>query len=188
VNTPQTLQELAQLVIDHQGTSARQIAAKAEKEGLKLTYTTLNQMRNGTYKSDPREDTLRALAKLAGVSNAVAFAAAGKNIPGLPLADELPPGSDNLSPRSRKVVVDMLRVLIDLESSENEQQDTQPDQQPDLHAVGGQDDHSEGSESEQMTPLPSLEEAAHPDFELEADRFDRAHGDIGEESQDPDHA
>src|SRR5690625_293988 len=135
--------------------SARQVALKAERAGHGLTHTTLNQMRKGTYKSDPREDTLRALAWLAGISEKDAFAAAGKNSPGPPLADELPPGSDNLSPRSRKVIVDMLRVLIDLESSENEQHDQ--DQQPQLRALKGEDSDAEDPGVEQKTELPDPE-------------------------------
>lgn len=124
MNKPNSLQELAQLAIDQQGVSARQVAIRAEKEGLKLTYTTLNQMRAGTYKYEPRPDTLRALARLAGISDQDAFTAAGKEAPGPPLADELPPGSDGLSPRSRKVVVDLLRVLIDLEDTGNADSET----------------------------------------------------------------
>lgn len=100
-HTPTSLKELAQLVVDVQGTSARQVASLAEKKGLRLTHTTLNAMRAGSYKSVPREETVRALAELANIPVEVAFHAAGLTAPGPPLADELPPGSDNLSPKQQ---------------------------------------------------------------------------------------
>jgi hypothetical protein len=184
VNKPASLQELAELAITKQGMSARQVALKAERSGYGLTHTTLNQMRKGTYKSEPREDTLRALAWLAGVSDKVAFAAAGKKIPGPPLADELPPGSDNLSPRSRKVIVDMLRVLIELEDNANELPTAElSEEDSNVTKLERPDDHSQGPKPEQKIPVP-LDPAAHPPMELAADREDAYFDELGEESQD----
>lgn len=185
---PTSLQELAQLVLDVQGTSARQVALRAEAKGLKLTDTTLNQMKSGSYKFVPREETLRALAHLAGVSVETAFHAAGLPVPGPPLADELPPGSDNLSPKSRAAVIQMLRVLIDLES--NHDAHDHPDQHQDRKrgtaerggARGG--DAGAGQKTAVAGAPADFDLAAHPDFELTRDRQDREWGDIGEESQD----
>ena len=185
--TPQSLKELAQAAIDHQGMSARQIALKVGRQGKKLTYTTLNQMRSGTYKSVPRAETIRTLAWLAGVSEEVAFTAAGQPVPGPPLADELPDGADNLSPKSRRVIIDMLRVLIDLESNHDK----------DTHPAGHQDRERESADdgpvisSGEKTGGVGLDQmdfdlAAHPDMPLERDRFDAEHGDAGEENQDRD--
>lgn len=184
MNQPTSLQELAQLVIDHQGQSARQIALKASKLDLKLTYTTLNQMRSGTYRWEPREDTIRALAQLAGVSDEVAFTAAGKPVPGPPLADELPPGSDNLSPRSRAAVIDMLRVLIDLEQT-NEQHSTARDHN-DPERVGlGAGPAAGASEKTGPAGLPEdFDLAAHPPMKLARDAQDDEFDRLGEESQD----
>jgi len=94
----------------------RQLGFAAQKAGYKVVGTTLGHIRAGRYKSEPSEDTIRAIAWLAGVDESVAFAAAGQQVPGPPLADELPPGADNLSPKSRKAVVEMVRVLVELES------------------------------------------------------------------------
>lgn len=206
--TPQSLQELAQAAIDRQGMSARQIALKVGREGKKLTYTTLNQMRSGTYKSVPRADTLRTLAWLAGVSEEVAFTAAGQPVPGPPLADELPDGADHLSPKSRRAIIDMVRVLIDLETTHDKHATTTTDSQStsDLYAPAdgfsieypegkghrSQDDRPDAGAG-QKTPVPAgraeldqmdFDLAAHPDMPLERDRFDAEHGDAGEENQD----
>lgn len=187
---PTSLKELAQLVIDVQGTSARQVALLAEKKGLKLTHTTLNAMRAGTYKWAPREETIRVLAELANVSVETAFRAAGLPVPGPPLADELPPGSDNLSPKSRAAVIQMLRVLIDLES--NHDAHDHPDQHQDRErgtaerggARGG--DAGAGQKTAAAGAPADFDLAAHPDFELTRDRQAREWGDVGEENQDHD--
>ncbi|WP_260844628.1 hypothetical protein [Micrococcus luteus] len=185
---PTSLKELAQLVFDMQGTSARQVAQRAEKRGYRLTHTTINQMRAGTYKSVPKEETLRALADLAGVSVETAFHAAGLPVPGPPLADELPPGSDNLSPKSRAAVIQMLRVLIDLESNHDEHD--HPDQHQDRERRTAKRGGARGGDAgaEQKTAAAGapadFDLAAHPDFELTRDRQAREWGDVGEENQD----
>lgn len=120
VNETETLKGLIEMAIERHQTSARQLAFKAQEAGFKIVYTTINQIRNGIYKSKPSEVTLKAIAYLAGVEESVAFTAAGQPVPGPPLADELPPGADNLSPKSRKAVVEMVRVLVDLETINND--------------------------------------------------------------------
>ena len=204
--TPTSMKELAQLVLDVQGTSARQVALLAERQGMKLTHTTLNAMRAGTYKWAPREDTVRVLAKLAGISEEVAFHAAGLPVPGPPLADELPPGADHLSPKSRAAVIQMVRVLIDLESKhdDHDQQDPEHHEQPPARersttagrrgAAGG--DAGAGQKTAAPAGVPADEDAtvrpedldlaAHPYMELTRDRQAREWGDVGEENQDTD--
>jgi hypothetical protein len=88
---------------------------------MQLTATTINQIRQGLYKSKPREGTIRALAWLAGVTDEVAFTAAGQPVPGPPFAEELPPGVDNLPGKARKAAIDMLRVLVDLNKDADEE-------------------------------------------------------------------
>ncbi|OIH86153.1 hypothetical protein BLJ79_05040 [Arthrobacter sp. UCD-GKA] len=65
---PSTLHELVDVAIQHHGTSARQLALKAPAAGHQIVYGTLNQIRNGTYKSTPCDCTIRAIAWLAGVN------------------------------------------------------------------------------------------------------------------------
>lgn len=129
VNKPQSLRDLVQLAVQRHQTSGRQLAMMAQREGFAITVTTINHLKAGTYKSVPAVETIRAIAWLAGVSDEVAFTAAGQPVPGPPLADELPPGTDNLSPKSRKAVIEMLRVLIDLEASSHDDQE-QPEANP----------------------------------------------------------
>lgn len=190
VNEPDSLQALAKAVLDKQQVSARQIAAKARKADRRLSYTTLNHMAAGTYRSTPTPDTVRTLAWLADLPESVAFRAAGLNVPGPPLADELPPGSDNLSPKSRAAVIQLLRVLIDLESNhdEHDEQDHEHRERSTTTERGGA--RSGGAGAGEKTAAPAgvpadFDLAAHPSFELTRDRQDREWGNVGEESQDP---
>lgn len=114
MNEPQSLRELVDLAVAKHQTSVRQLSFKAQDHGFKLVGTTLGHIRNGTYKSVASEETIRAIAWLAGVSDDVAFTAAGQPVPGPPFAEELPPGVDNLPAKARKAAIDMLRVLVDM--------------------------------------------------------------------------
>jgi hypothetical protein len=120
VKEPLTLTGLVETALAVRGArSVRQLSAFAQRHDQPITYTTLNHIRSGTYKSVPSAKTLRAIAWLAGVDEAVAFTAAGQPVPGPPLADDLPPGADNLSAKSRKAVIEMVRVLVDQEATVN---------------------------------------------------------------------
>lgn len=120
MNEPTSLQDLAEMAVERHGLSGRQLAFKAQQHGLQLTNTTFNAIRSNTYKFQASDETLRALAWLAGVHEDVAFTAAGKPKPGPPLADELPPGVDNLSLRSRRAAIEMLRALVAAEQGGGE--------------------------------------------------------------------
>lgn len=121
MNQPKSLKELVELAVQRHDASGLALSQIARKAGHPITYTTLNAIRQGTYKSVPREVTLRALAWLAGVDASVAFTAAGQPVPGPPFAEELPPGVDNLPPKARKAAIDMLRVLVDLNQDADEE-------------------------------------------------------------------
>lgn len=205
----QTLRDLVLKAVNRHDTSGRQLAMIAQGHGFDITVTTINHLKAGTYKYKPSSETIRAIAWLAGVDDAVAFAAAGQPIPGPPLSDELPPGADNLSPKSRKAVVEMVRVLVDLEAGHHAQHasDTGTKSQP-LRAVAstgnagpGQkteprsyeaedalDQHGisqiSGSDAENI-PVPPLEQlAAHPNLKSEREKWEEIHGERGEENQD----
>ena len=194
VNDTETLKGLIEMAIERHQTSARQLAFKAQEAGFKIVYTTINQIRNGIYKSKPSEVTLKAIAYLAGVEESVAFAAAGQPVPGPPLADELPPGADNLSPKSRKAVVEMVRVLVDLESSTNAQRTPEPnDTSPRLRAVAPEGDTRPGQKTEpdygitelhgaeaRSIPVPPREQlAAHPKVKTKREQLDEETGERG---------
>jgi hypothetical protein len=120
VREPTTLQDLAEIAVQRHKLSGRRLASIAQDHGFQLTSTTFNQIRSNTYKSRPITDTLRALAWLAGVHEETAFQVAGAVRPGPPFAQELPPGVDNLSPRSRRAAVEMLRALVAAEQGIDE--------------------------------------------------------------------
>lgn len=111
--TPPTLRDLLDLAMDKRGTtSGRRLAELARGHGFEVTHTTINQIRSGSYKFRPSEDTIEAFAWLAGVPAETAYAAAGRRAPGRPFAEDLPPGVDNLGPRERKAAVELLRAFV----------------------------------------------------------------------------
>ncbi|MCH6472179.1 hypothetical protein [Sinomonas terrae] len=114
MNEPLSLRDLVEAAAAKRDASGLRLAEIAEAEGFKITVTTINAIRQGTYKSKPRPSTIRAIAWLAGVTEDVAFTAAGQPVPGPPFADELPPGVDNLPPKARRAAIEMLRALVDL--------------------------------------------------------------------------
>ncbi|MEX5308933.1 hypothetical protein [Kocuria sp. CPCC 205297] len=139
MNQPRSLQDLAQMAAERHQLSGRQLALKAQGAGYPLTHTVVNQILAGRYTSQLRSDRLRGLAWLAGVSERTAFAAAGLPAPGQPLADELPDGVDNLSPRARKAVLELIRVLVEAERSDHHEYDTEDhEQEPRAEAGGAQ--------------------------------------------------
>lgn len=190
VNTPQNrnLRDLLEAAVVRHDASVRRLTRMAQDEGYKVNHTTLGQLRSGSYKYDaPSEETIRAIAWLAGVPVEVAFTAAGQPVPGPPLGEELPPGSDFLSPKSRKAVLDMVRVLVDLEGHNRDAGSKQADQdRSDVGAPAGGDDAGEEQKTEDpaVWPAEQFDLAAHPYMELESERFEREHGDAGEESQE----
>ncbi|MER8025008.1 hypothetical protein [Glutamicibacter protophormiae] len=193
MNDTDSLIGLTETVVDRYDTSIRHLAFKAHEAGFKVTYTTLHQIRFGKYKSIPGEQTVRAIAYLAGVEDSVAFTAAGQPVPGPPLADELPPGADNLSPKSRKAVVEMVRVLVDLEAGNNaERTSSEPTKisRHQSHDVAAESNFGQeqktgpdssiielrGAEAEKY-PAPPIEQlAAHPKVKTRREQLDEQTG------------
>lgn len=109
---------LRQAIDDRTGAPLRDIQALVEAEeaarprGMSLNRSTASQILRGAYRGTPSPATVRAIGWLAGVTDEVAFAAAGQPAPGRPLADELPAATDTLNDRERAVVTDMVRALL----------------------------------------------------------------------------
>lgn len=112
-DNPQSISEVVELAAQRHDASCRQLAQIAQSHGFQITAATVDKLRARTNKSSPTPDTVRVIAWLAGVSEEVAFTAAGQTVPGPPLGEELPPGADNLPPKARKAVIEYTRVLID---------------------------------------------------------------------------
>lgn len=193
MNAPQTLKDLVELAIQRHQTSGRQLAFLAQKAGHRVTVTTINHLRAGTYKSTPSAETLKAVAWLAGVSDEVAFTAAGQPVPGPPFADELPPGIDNLPPKARKALIEMARVLIDAHQDVNDASSTQDEpaashsSDDDLagrrRARQGQKTVTEDESGNVPLPENWRDLAAGAPHESQQ-RREREWSDLGEESQD----
>ncbi|WP_432679219.1 hypothetical protein ACRAJ3_09920 [Rhodococcus pyridinivorans] len=125
-----SLRDLINKAADERALAGRALAELAQKHGFEITHGTVNSIRSGSYKSRPSDGTLRAIAWLAGVSDEVAFEAAGRKMPGRPFAEDLPPGVDELEPRQRKAAVEMLKAMVALQQEVLELRDdkaTDPD-------------------------------------------------------------
>lgn len=108
-----TLKDLLQQAKDQRGvTSGRALADLTTGREHTIDRTQVNQILAGTYKSELRPSTLRAIAWLAGVDEAEAFAAAEQPVPGPPFAKELPPKADYLTPMQRDAVITVIRALL----------------------------------------------------------------------------
>jgi transcriptional regulator with XRE-family HTH domain len=113
---PLTLRDVAMRAVDlHDGKRGRALGREAERLGLVLSYTTLDKILAGTYKSRPTPETLKALAKLARMPEAEVYAAANEPLPLAPFANELPADVDQLPPAARRVVLGLIRYLLDME-------------------------------------------------------------------------
>lgn len=203
MSNQQTLKDLVLLAIKRHDTSGRQLAMRAQAHGFDITVTTINHLRAGTYKYKPSAETLRAIAWLAGVDDSVAFEAASQRIPGPPFAKELPENVDHLSPRSRRIILDLTRALIDMESDDESADTTEPTSSgPKLRAVANEDHPREEQKNEpgsksslgllpwdadiDTSEVPPIEQvAAHPNFKSKRQKWEEQYGERGEESQDP---
>lgn len=207
MNANPSLRALVETAVERHHTSVRQLSLLAQKHNFRVTHTTLNQVRSGTYKSAPSEETIRAIAWLAGVSDEVAFTAAGQPVPGPPFAEELPPGVDNLPPKARKAAIDMLRVLVDLNQDADHAGNAEDQEQPaDVGGAGAEPRHRRtgqktpwglsavpnvesldtNNHDDANIPLPDDYEqlAAHPATSSSGRREHEAGRELGEENQD----
>lgn len=107
-----TLRDLIQQAADTRQLSGRALADLAQQQGFQIAHATVNAIRSGSYKSRPSDDTIRAIAWLAGTSDRVAYEAAGQRPPRRPFADDLPPGVDTLEDRERRAAVAILSALV----------------------------------------------------------------------------
>lgn len=93
------------------------LARIAQRAGYEVVHTTLNQIRAGTYQHSPSRKTLEAVAYLAGVSYETAYEAAGLGKARKSFAAQLPPDVDRLSAKSRRVLLALIREMIEIQSA-----------------------------------------------------------------------
>lgn len=109
---PRNLRDVAQAASDrNNGARGRELGRVAKAAGVKISYTTVDDILEGRYKSRPGRTILDALVKLSGMKREDVYAAAGVPLPLRPLADDLPPDADLLDGAQRKVVIDTVRLF-----------------------------------------------------------------------------
>jgi hypothetical protein len=163
----------------------------ADQAGKSMSQTTFDRMLSGKYRSRPKEQTLDALAYLAGVPVKRAYDAAGRKYTSSKFADQLPPDVDELDEDQREALIFAARAFLktnrEIERLRHElrKRDTQ---ESNVSRLRGKDADSEDAGVEQKTGLPDPEHlAAHPDMPLAADQDDEFFSDLGEGSQDGEH-
>lgn len=118
-----TLRDIAQLASDrHDGVRGRALDREAKRLGLRLSYTTVDKILAGTYRSQPGPETLDALAALAGVDRAEVYEAAGVPLPMSSFAEQLPPDADLLTARQRDSVLAVVRQFAEANKALHERE------------------------------------------------------------------
>lgn len=175
-----SLRDLLQQAVDQRNAERRDASFRALQEaveaeesarprGLSLNRTTASQIIRGTYKGEPSDGTIRAIGWLAGVGDEDAFAAAGRRSPGLPFAEELPPGVDDLSPKERRAAIEMLRTLVAQRREINRYVDSSSGpKEPTAPGEGGPTQKTRSK----VTALPRRDQGAEPDVPKAARRRD----------------
>lgn len=135
MDTTASLKDLLDVAVQKHQTFVRQLSWMAQEQGFAVEATTLGRIRNNTDNSRPTDETVRAIGWLAGVPESTAFAAAHRPVPGPPLAQELPEGVDSLPPRTRQVVIELLRVLVVAQQHSDRSQGTTPREPARNHPV-----------------------------------------------------
>lgn len=110
---PLTLRDIALKASDRfGGVRGRALGREAERAGVKIVYTTIDKIIAGTYRSKPTDTTLQALATLSQVPLEDVYLAAERPLPQARLAEQLPAGSDLLTPSQREAVIVLVRQFI----------------------------------------------------------------------------
>lgn len=110
--TSKSLMDLIEIAVKRNGgASGRRLAEVAQQAGHDISHATLNRLRQGTYASRPTDASIRAIAYLAHVPEATAFAAGGVRPPA---ADryELPAEAQRMDTRQRRALDELLRAFV----------------------------------------------------------------------------
>lgn len=103
------LREVGQSVFDKRQVSGRALTRRAAKAGLTLSYTAINGLAAGTYKSRPAATTPAALVYLSDDTAEQVYAGGGLPVPLRPLAEDLPEDADSLAAEQRQAVLAVVR-------------------------------------------------------------------------------
>lgn len=106
------MEDLATLLreaIDSKGWSLREIEHESEKQGSRVSFSTVSKILKGSYK--PGERILQGLSRALDIPIERLRAAAGTAEPGTPF--RLPDYASRLSPEERSAVEHLVRVMVD---------------------------------------------------------------------------
>jgi len=170
---PQTLRDVAIAAsVRNGGVRGRGLGRIADSKGLSLSYTTVDKMLDGTYKSKPGRKTLEALSILSGYTIEQVYRAAKVPLPLKPLRDDLPADADLLTGSQRRVVIDAIRLF----AQQNRELAT-------LRAVTGEDGERHVSAAANQAPEAGpAKQPAKSDFDLAAN--DESHDIEDEQGHD----
>lgn len=130
--------------------------------------------------SRPKQETVEKLAVAFDTSVDVVLAHVAMAM-GLPVTIE----AASLENVSDDDLLDQIRKRMQRGSSQHAD-NTQPDSDPpQLRSVSEDSDAKDAGAEQKTLPVDPELLAAHPSFELADEKFDRLHGEVGEESQDP---
>lgn len=109
------METLAALLDDYlrrEGVSSREFDRRSAKAGHRISYTTINEIRNGRHSGRFERSTLDAIAAVTGLDRERVYAAAGLRLPSRPFADDLPDGVDYLGQDERNALIGVIRVFL----------------------------------------------------------------------------
>lgn len=173
--------------IDRRGWTIAELARRASISRQTL-YSLINDNRD-LMDQTPQRKTVNAIADALGVNPIEILTASAKAL-GVPV--ETQPLSDNLDHLSDQQI--LLELATRLSRSKGQGNESTPTSTPKplrLRAVAPASDSGPGQKTglteaeDKVTPPPIEQLAAHFPFETEHEKFERLHGERGEENQDP---
>lgn len=194
----QTLADLIKSVQDKNGWSDRDLGRRAEKLEIDITTSNFSRLKNRELVS-VKGSLIRKLALVLMVPEQkvaqAALASMGLNleIPEVTVEDAVR-NSPDFSIRDQTLIMGLVNAMRDTGSGSDEQQSNSAapdDTSPRLRAVAPASDPGIGQKTglteaeDKVTPPPIEQLAAHFPFETEHEKFERLHGERGEENQDP---
>lgn len=200
MNEIHALGALLQEAMDRNGWSLRALSARADARGFKMSHSNFGRLKDEPVTS-MKGETIKMLSQVLQVpeSRVAAAALASMNID-LPTVEDQRPlldlvlSSNELSARDQRILLSVISAMRDNESGTDGQPDPEApkaSKPPRLRAVAPASDPSAGQKTglteaeDKVTPPPIEQLAAHFPFETEHEKFERLHGERGEENQDP---
>lgn len=199
MNEIHALGALLQEAMDRNGWSLRALSARADARGFKMSHSNFGRLKDEPVTS-MKGETIKMLSQVLQVpeSRVAAAALASMNID-LPTVEDQRPlldlvlSSNELSARDQRILLSVISAMRDDESGTNGQPDPEAastPKPPRLRAVAPASDAGPGQKTglteaeDSVTPPPIEQLAAHFPFETEHEKFERLHGQHGEENQD----